>query len=192
MQNPGPAHITALKRLLRYLKKTINMGLNYSFKSTPPSPGVYGYYDASHADDVDTRRSTLAYVFYLEGCIVSWHTKMHSYVTTSTNHSEYCSAAKAAREAKWLEKMFDALGHPSWVKPIRLFSDSQGAIATAYNPVNRAATKHVDLADHYTREQVQRHWLRASSNISALSSSAKLEKRAGSYQHNFVVLTSHC
>ena len=42
------------------------------------------------------------------------------------------------------------------MKPIRLFSDSQGAIATAYNPVNRAATKHVDLADHYTREQVQR------------------------------------
>ena len=71
MQNPGPVHITALKRLLRYLQKTISVGLNYSFKAPPPSSGVYGYYDASHADDVETRRSTLAYVFYLEGCIIS-------------------------------------------------------------------------------------------------------------------------
>ena len=25
-----------------------------------------------------------------------------------------------------------------------------------YNPVNRSASKHVDLADHYAREQVER------------------------------------
>ena len=25
-----------------------------------------------------------------------------------------------------------------------------------YNPVNRAASKHVDIADHYVREQVER------------------------------------
>ena len=40
--------------------------------------------------------------------------------------------------------------------PIVLFSDSQGAIAMNYNPVKRSASKHVDLADHYAREQVER------------------------------------
>ena len=104
---------------------------------------------ASHADDADTRRSTLACAFYLQGCIASWRPKMHP-----SNHSEYCGADKAAREAKWRAKMFDALGHPSLVKPIRLFSDNQGAIATAFNQVNTVATKYADLADRYTREQV--------------------------------------
>ena len=37
-----------------------------------------------------------------------------------------------------------------------MFSDSKGAIAMAYNPVQRAASKHVDLADHYAREQQER------------------------------------
>jgi hypothetical protein len=156
MHNPGPKHVQALKRLLRYLKKTVKLGLVYSFTDTPAKTGVYGYYDASHADDVDTRRSTLAYVVYMSGCLISWHTKLHTYVTTSTNHSEYCAAAKAAREAKWLEKLFEFLGAQDMVHPIALFSDSQGAIAMNYNPVNRAASKHVDLADHYAREQVER------------------------------------
>ena len=42
------------------------------------------------------------------------------------------------------------------ISPIDLFSDSQGGIAQAYNPTNRTATKHVDVADHYMREQVER------------------------------------
>ena len=42
------------------------------------------------------------------------------------------------------------------MRPIDLFSDSQGAIAMNYNPVQRSASKHVDLADHYAREQVER------------------------------------
>ena len=76
-------------------------------------------------------------------------------MTTSTNHSEYCAAAKAGRDAKWLEKIFTFLRFEQFVKPIDLFSDSKGAIAMTYNPVNRAASKHVDLADHYGRELVE-------------------------------------
>ena len=161
MQNPGPKHVMALKRLLRYLRGTAKHGLRFSFGSdgSPRSgckTGVYGFYDASFADDVDTRRSTMGYVFYFEGCPLSWHSKLHTYVTTSTNHSEYCCAAKAAREAKFMETLFQSIGFQRYVKPIALFSDSAGAIAMTYNPVQRAASKHIDLADHYAREQVER------------------------------------
>ena len=156
MHNPGKEHITALKRLLRYLSTTRDHGLVYTFARGVAKRGVYGYYDASHADCPDTRRSTLAYVFFFEGCAISWHTKRHTYVTTSTNHSEYCSAAKAGREAKWFHSYFTAIGLSRLVSPIDLFSDSKGAIAMAYNPVHRAASKHVDLADHYARELQER------------------------------------
>ena len=138
--------------MIRYMKKTADIGLVYSFATPPEKLGTYGFYDASHADDVDTLRTTLAYLFYYAGCCISWNSKLHTYVTTSTNHSEYCGAAKAAREAKWLEKMFDTIGFSTAVRPIDLFSDSQGAIAMTYNPVRRSASKHVDLADHSVKE----------------------------------------
>jgi len=52
--------------------------------------------------------------------------------------------------------MMTELGYARSVSPIDLFSDSQGATAMSYNPVNRNASKHIDLADHYVREQVER------------------------------------
>ena len=156
MHNPGHKHLQALKRLLRYLHGTSSYGLVYSFEKPPLKSGVYGYYDASHADCTDTRRSTLAYYFFFEGCPISWNSKLHSYITTSTNHSEYCGAAKAAKEAKWLDSLYSRLSFLQFIRPIHLFSDSKGAIAMAYNPAHRAASKHVDLADHYAREQQER------------------------------------
>ena len=135
MQNPGRDHITALKCTLRYLKATKDRGLKFDFSAGARSTktGVYGFYDAAHADCPDTFRSTMANVFFFFGCPLSWHTKLHSFVTTSTNHSEYCAAAKAARGAKWWETTLMAIGFGRFVGPINLFSDSKGAIAMTYN-----------------------------------------------------------
>ena len=156
MHNPGKSHITALKRVVRYLAGTTTWGLSFDFSSSEPKTGVYGYYDAAHADCPDTFRSTLAYVFLFSGCPISWNTKLHSYITTSSNHSEYCAAAKAAKEAKWWHTLLTAIGLSRYVSPVDLFSDSKGAIAMTYNPVQRAASKHIDLADHYARECQER------------------------------------
>jgi len=63
MHNPGQVHIVALRRLLRYLKATANYGLVYNYGTANTSgvqEGVYGYYDASHADCPDTLKSTTA------------------------------------------------------------------------------------------------------------------------------------
>ena len=43
---------------------------------------------------------------------------------------------------------------PTQVHPIDTFSDSNGAICMNYNPVAHETNKHVDLADHFAREQV--------------------------------------
>jgi hypothetical protein len=155
MHNPGHPHIVALKHLLRHATGTQNVGLVYDFSGNNNRGNqekIHGYYDAAHADD-ETLRSTLAYVFFLGSCPISWHSKLNTVLTTSTNHSEYCAAAKAAREAKWWEKLCTEIGFGHYVKPVDLFSDSKGAIAMTYNPVLRSASKHVDLADHYVREQ---------------------------------------
>ena len=109
MQAPGEAHLRMVRRGLCYLRGKADLGLIYDFRRPPVRQGLYGFFDASHADDVDTRRSTIAYVFFYSGCAISWKSKLHSFVTTSTNHSELVAAAMAAREAKFLWKLFGSM-----------------------------------------------------------------------------------
>ena len=155
MQNPGKEHIKALRRLICYLKASLLYCLLYDFSTPPARNDSHGYSDAAHLDDVDTLRSTMAYIFFYKCCLISWKTKLHTYVTTSSNHSEYVATAKAAREAKWLHKIYKQLGFDQF-STIPLFCDNKGAVAMNYNPVNHERNKHVDMADHYAREQVER------------------------------------
>ncbi|KAF6039152.1 hypothetical protein EB796_002539 [Bugula neritina] len=67
LERPGPAHIAALKRLLRYLKGT--KGFNLRF--TPNQQELVGYVDADWGGETSTRRSTTGYVFTL-GVIFPW------------------------------------------------------------------------------------------------------------------------
>ena len=69
--NPTEAHLTAVKRILRYLKGTINLALKY--KDQPAS--LIGYSDADWAGDLDDRHSTTGNLFMLAGGAVSWLSK---------------------------------------------------------------------------------------------------------------------
>ena len=53
---------------MRYLKRTLDLGLMYEKEGDVP---VLGYSDASHGDDVDTRKGRTRYVFPSGGAAVS-------------------------------------------------------------------------------------------------------------------------
>ena len=69
----------------------------------------------------------------------------------------------AAREAKYLSGILSVLGAPGKAslfakgqENVSLFSDSMGVVAVVANPVTHAATKHLEIADFYVRELVER------------------------------------
>ena len=153
MHNPSEQAQVALKRLLRYVFSTAEQGLVYDFsgKPSPEHESVYGYFDASLGDCPDTKRSTGGHCIFWYGCLVAWVSKLHPYVTTSTNHSEYVAGAACARECAFQGHLAEELGLK---RPIfKLWSDSKGAISQTNNPTQRAATKHIEISDHYIREQ---------------------------------------
>ena len=154
MANPGDRHIDMFERLLRYLIGTRNLGLVYSFNES--AAPVVAYSDSSHMDCVDSSRSTLAYLFFFFGQVVSWYSKLHSFVTTCSNHSEYAALFQAAKEAQyllnWLAPLAQFLGIV--VTPIPVFNDNDGASALANDPVGRFKNKHVQMEHHYTQELV--------------------------------------
>ena len=152
MSNPGPVHWQALKHLLRYLKGTAHLGLTYDFGKASKVPGLHGYTDASYADCPDTSKSTVAYVFFYGGAILSWYSKLHTFVTTCTNHSEYAALAAGTKEAQWMVYLFSELESKIQHTPVPLFVDNSGVVSMVFNPVEHQSNKHIRISCHYARE----------------------------------------
>jgi hypothetical protein len=150
MSNPGAVHWAGLLFLIKYIKGSADVGLCYDFSEQVK--GLHGFTDASYADCPDTSRSTLGYAFFYGPAPISWYSKLHSFVTTSTNHSEYAALALGAKEAKWLAELFQEIDPSSNHLPVPIYGDSSGVIALVFNPVDHQANKHIRVADHYARE----------------------------------------
>eukprot|EP00795_Rhopilema_esculentum_P007133 gene7133-biopygen8536 len=148
---PTEAHLTAVKRVFRYLKGTINLSLVYK-KSE--SKEVTGFSDASWADDMQNRHSTTGNVFMMAGGAISWLSQKQSTVALSTVEAEYIALSKAAQEVVWLKQLFREIGDN--VQPITIMEDNQGAISMTKNPVGHKRTKHIDIRYHFVREQVEK------------------------------------
>ncbi len=149
---PTEAHLTAVKRILRYLKGTINLSLQY--KRTE-SLEIVGYSDADWANDMETRHSTSGNVFVMGEGPISWLSQKQATVALSTAEAEYIALCSAAQEAVWLKQLFKDIG-VDITKPLMVMEDNQGAIAMTNNPVGHKRTKHIDIRYHFVREQVQK------------------------------------
>ena len=152
MSKPTEALLVAAKRVLRYLKGN-PLSLSYFPRSStdPSVPILTGYADANWAGDLDTRRSTGAYLFFLAGGPITWSSKLHPIITNSSTESEYVTLSNAAREAMAIRSQladFQAIQNV----PTVIFEDNTGAISLAENHINHQRTKHIDIRYHYVRE----------------------------------------
>jgi transposase InsO family protein len=150
MQNPKKPHLEAVRRILRYVKSTIDYGLLYK---KGEDCKLVGYCDADYAGDHDTRRSTTGYVFKLGSGTISWCSKRQPTVSLSTTEAEYRAAAMAAQESTWLMQLMRDLHQPIDYA-VSLHCDNQSAIRLAKNPEFHARTKHVEVHYHFVREKV--------------------------------------
>jgi len=150
MQKPKKPHLEAVRRILRYVKSTIDYGIFYKRGEIIK---LEGYCDADYAGDHDTRRSTTGYAFSLGSGVISWCSKRQPTVSLSTTEAEYRAAATAAQESDWLSQLMNDLHQPIDY-PIPLNCDNRSAIQMAENPVFHARTKHVEVHYHFIREKV--------------------------------------
>ena len=115
---------------------------------------LIGFSDADYAGDIETRRSTTGYVFYLANGAVSWSSQRQKLVTLSTNEAEYLAASVATRELVWLRKLLKDIGCPC-AEETTLFVDNQSTIQLVKNPVYHKRTKHIDIRYHFVREKIE-------------------------------------
>ena len=149
---PKKEHWTALKRLLRYLRGTLKHGILYTKDG---SNACVGYADADWAGDINDRKSTSGYVFLVSGGAVSWKSQKQKCVALSTAEAEYIAMASAAQESVWLRQLMAELTNSSVAEaPTLIYEDNQSAIAMTKNPQFHGRAKHIDIKNHFIREQV--------------------------------------
>ncbi|XP_073049031.1 secreted RxLR effector protein 161-like [Primulina eburnea] len=100
--NPKISHLKAVKRILRYVAGTINLGLWYTHET---NSNLVGFSDADWAGDIDDRKSTSGGCFYLGNNLISWHSRKQNCVSLSTAESEYVAVGNACTQFLWMNQM---------------------------------------------------------------------------------------
>jgi len=92
MANPGPKHIVAIQRVLRYLAGMRSPGLTFRVTRTT-SAHANQIYATAHADHAgaDDGRSVSEWAVLLNGAMVSWASKRQPVTAISSTESEFCS-----------------------------------------------------------------------------------------------------
>jgi histone deacetylase 1/2 len=155
LHSPTTTHWIAVKRILRYVKGTSDVGLRI-IKSS--SLLVSGFSDADWAGDIDDRRSTGGFAIFCGPNLISWSARKQPTVSRSSTEAEYKSLANATAEMIWIEALLKELGvKVRW--PLRLWCDNLGATYLCANPVFHARAKHIEIDFHFVREKVARRQL---------------------------------
>ncbi|KAJ9557457.1 hypothetical protein OSB04_012071 [Centaurea solstitialis] len=146
---PKESHLTAVKRIFRYLKGTPNMGLWYSKDS---GFDLTAYSDSDFAGCKIDRKSTTGGCHLLGGKLVSWTSKKQNFVSTSTAEAEYVAAGICCAQVLWLRNQLQ--DYDIQLSKIPIYCDNTSAIAIANNPVLHSKTKHIEVRYHFIRDHV--------------------------------------
>lgn len=149
-QNPGKCHWSAIKRIFRYLKGTIDKQIVYQRRYDE----LKGFCDADWASDLDERRSTSGYIYTMQAGAISWATKRQKTIALSTTEAEFMSMVSAIQELVWLRRLYTQLV-PNEPVQITLNCDNKSAIAYATNNNYSAQTKHIEIRANFIKEKVE-------------------------------------
>ena len=128
---PKESHLTAVKRIIRYINGTPDYGLWYSKDS---NACLVECSDADWAGSVDDRKSTSGGFFYLGNNLVSWMSKKQNSVSLFTAEAEYIAAGSCCTQLLWMKKLL----HDYWIPQdtMCIFCDNTSAINLSKNPVS--------------------------------------------------------
>jgi hypothetical protein len=142
--DPKESHLTAVKRIFRYLKGTPNLGLWY-----PKDSGfdLIAYSDSDFAGCKLDRKSTTGDCQLLGGKLISWTSKKQNSVSTSTAEAKYVAAGSCCAQVLWMRNQL--LDYDLQLSKVPIYCDNTSAITNANNTVLHSKTKHIEIRYHF-------------------------------------------
>ena len=138
--NPKESHMTALQRIIKYVKTTAEFGVWYS-KDT--SDVLARYFDADWAGNADDRKSTSGDCFYVGNNLVSWMSKKQNSISLSTAKAEYIVAGSCCTQLLWMQKLLHDYGICQ--EHLTIYCDNTSVINISKNLIQHSRTKHIEI-----------------------------------------------
>ncbi|KAL6318435.1 hypothetical protein AAG906_041201 [Vitis piasezkii] len=131
MHCPSEDHMSAVVRILWYLKSSLGRGPMFTKNQ---HLHIDGYTNADWAGNITDRKSTSGYFTFVGGNLVTWRSKKQKLL--------------------WLKRLLEEIECSSQ-DTMNLFCDNKAAIAIAHNPVQHDRTKHVEVDRHFIKQKLE-------------------------------------
>ncbi|XP_075086522.1 uncharacterized protein LOC142169186 [Nicotiana tabacum] len=146
---PKESHLTAVKRIIRYLIRTSELGLWYAHSKTFI---LKGFSDADFAGDTIDRKSTSGTCQLLGNALVSSHSKKQNCVALSKIEAGYLAIESCCTQVLWI--MHQLLDYDLSITMTSIFCDNTSAICLAKTSVHHSRAKHIEIKHHFIRDHI--------------------------------------
>ncbi|KAM1357424.1 hypothetical protein ACFX2H_031230 [Malus domestica] len=151
MHCPTSKHVGTAKRVLRYIKGTLDYGLEYV---KGKNSMLIGFCDSDWSGSIEDSKSTSGYAFSFGSGVFSWASVKQNCVALSTAEAEYISASEATTQAIWLRFVLEDFGEfQTEATPVHC--DNTSAIAITKNSVFHQKTKHINRRYHFIKDALK-------------------------------------
>ncbi|GJZ05750.1 ribonuclease H-like domain-containing protein [Tanacetum coccineum] len=150
MHDPREPYFSAVKRILRYVRGTLDHGLQLFSSSTTT---LCAYSDADWVGCPTTRRSTSSYCVFLGNNLLFWSSKRQPTLSCSSAEAEYRGVANAVAETCWLRNLLREL-HTLLSSATLFYCDNVSVVYLSSNSVQHQRTKHIEIDIHLVKDLV--------------------------------------
>lgn len=142
MQKPNLSHISATKRILRYIRGTLDYGILFIATNKWNLCNNFGYTNSSWYGDTDERKSIVGYMFLLGGSPVALSSKKELFAAFYSCEVEYVAASLCACQTIWLLNIIDEFeGQHHGVMTVKI--ENMFTIIFPKNVVAHGRSKHI-------------------------------------------------
>jgi hypothetical protein len=150
MHDPREPHIALIKRILHYVKGTLDAGLHLG---TGAVSSITAYSDADWIGCLDSQRSTSCFCIFLGDNLVSWSSKRQTTVSRSSAEAKYRAVAHGVAKCCRLRQLLQEL--PVSIPLVTIiYCDNVSAVYMTANPIHHRRTKHIEIYIYFVREKV--------------------------------------
>ena len=165
---PQEAHLSAVKNMLRYLRRTLDYGVVFHRDN---NTSLEIFTDANYGKDWNTKKSMERIVYEIGNVLVATSGKLQTTISCSTIKVEYRMTLDETSNVKYLQRLMAEL-LVSITELTIIWRDNQSKIEMVHNLVFYENTKHIKIHYHFVRE------LQATGYIDARYFSSRINKLA--------------
>lgn len=141
-------------RIVKYLKKTKDLGLVFERKNFRTQQLMLGVSDASFMGE-ENSKSRYGNLFFVAGALIHWATSKTSRIVSSSTEAEVHGLVHLGKENLWQKDFHKVLGYFTSTQPTLFLQDNTAAITLSSGGTQHKRSKHFGLEFDIFREYVQ-------------------------------------